>query len=347
MHLGYANQLEVKRQKVVDALQRIGKIDCFVADCSPSPKTLSYRNKIQLPVKQGAFGLYARASHDLVEVDACRVHCELGEEVYRAVRKVLKGFDLRHLIIKSAINTNEALVILVTDGSSPVSHLGEKVLQAHPSIKGVVHNIHRGKENVILGDTFETLAGTDFIEERLGRLRFRITAASFFQVNPGQAEKLYMKAIECAELSGEETVLDAYCGVGTLSLFFAGRVKRVLGIESIPQAVENAWENAKLNEIMNVSFSLGAAEELIKAIPPVDLVLINPPRKGCERAFLEGVVRLAPKRAIYISCDPATLSRDLAYLQSSGYHVDAVHPFDMFPQTSHVECVAKLTLSMG
>jgi 23S rRNA (uracil1939-C5)-methyltransferase len=347
MHLDYEKQLEVKRQKVVDALERIGKIDCPVAACSPSPKTHAYRNKIQLPVRQGVFGLYAKGSHDLVEVDRCLIHCDLGEEVFQAVRGIVKTIDLRHLIIKSAGHTNEALVILVTNETTPLLDLGEEILKAHPSIKGVVQNFHKGPENVILGNTFKTLAGSDFIEEHLGDLKFRITAASFFQVNPAAAEKLYAKAIEFAELTGDETVLDAYCGVGTLSLFFARQVLAVLGVESIPQAVENARENAKLNQIHNASFTLATSEDFIKRAPPIDLILINPPRKGCERSFLDGVGVLAPKKAIYISCDPATLARDLAHLQSFGYKVDIVQPFDMFPQTSHVECVAKLSLSIG
>jgi 23S rRNA (uracil1939-C5)-methyltransferase len=351
MHLAYPEQLEMKRQKVADALERIGKIECDVKPCLPSPSPLSYRNKIQLPAKKTptgtTFGLYARASHDLIALDSCQIHCELGEEVYRRVKSLLKDHDLglRHLLIKSAIQTQEALVILVTS-KAPTPQLfdqAKKILTSHPSIQGVVHNLHSGKENVILGNVYETLAGKSTIQERLGDLKFQISAASFFQVNPPQAERLYAKALEFAELTGQETVLDAYCGVGTLSLFFAKAAKKVLGIDCVPQAIENAKENAALNNIHNATFKAAKAEDFIRKIPAVDIVLLNPPRKGCELSLLDSLERLAPKKIIYISCDPATLARDLSHLVQFGYKVDAVQPFDMFPQTSHVESVVKLS----
>jgi len=350
MHLAYPNQLEMKRQRVVDALQRIGKIDSFVAPCLPSPSPLAYRNKIQLPVKSSgkeiAFGLYARSSHDLVEVDACPIHCSLGDAVYQTVRKILKRCDqeLRHLLIKSAVRTQETLVIVVANRppSPLLSELAQEILAAHPSIQGVVHNQHAGRDNVILGRIYQTLAGSNTIQERLGDLTFKISAASFFQVNPAQAERLYEKAVEFADLTGKESVLDAYCGVGTLSLYFAKRAKKVLGVECVAQAIENARENAKLNGIRNVSFSVAAAEDVIGKLSQIDVALLNPPRKGCEPSFLDGLGRLSPKKIIYISCDPATLARDLARLLKFGYEVDAVQPFDMFPQTTHVETVVRL-----
>lgn len=347
MHLTYPKQLEIKRQRVIDALERIGKIDAPVFPCLPSHSTLAYRNKIQLPVKKDVFGLYARNSHDLVEVDACPIHCTLGEEVYKAAGAMLKRSPisgLRHLLIKSALRTNEALVILVTDHPPTPQDIlvAEELLASHPAIKGVVHNLHEGKENVILGPSFTTLSGIGSIQEKLGNLIFQITAGSFFQVNPAQAELLYEKALEFGELIGNETVLDAYCGVGTLSLYFAKKAKKVLGVECVPQAIENARANAAINNIDNVSFTLDTSEHFIKTLSSIDLILLNPPRKGCERAFLDNIGRLAPKKVVYISCDPATLARDLAHLQSFGYKVEAVQPFDMFPQTAHVECVAKL-----
>lgn len=350
MHLAYPKQLEMKRQRVVDTLQRIGKIDCFVPPCLPSPSPLAYRNKIQLPVrnseKEIAFGLYARSSHDLVEVDACPIHCSMGDEVYRAVREILKrcNQELRHLLIKSAVRTQEALVIVVANQppSPLLAELAQEILAAHPSIKGVVHNQHAGRDNVILGRVYQTLAGSNTIQERLGDFIFKISAASFFQVNPAQAERLYDKAVEFAELTGKESVLDAYCGVGTLSLYFAKLAKKVLGVECVAQAIENARENAKLNGIRNVSFTVAAAEDFIGKLCQMDIALLNPPRKGCEPSFLDGLGRLGPKKIIYISCDPATLARDLARLLKFGYKVDAIQPFDMFPQTTHVETVVRL-----
>jgi 23S rRNA (uracil1939-C5)-methyltransferase len=350
MHLAYPKQLEMKRQRVADAMQRIGKIDCVVEPCLPSPSPLAYRNKIQLPVQKGetglSFGLYARASHDLVVVDSCSIHSELGEEVYRCVRKILQdaNVSLRHLLIKSAVKTNEALVILVTD-ESPAPHLTEqakKIMASHPSIKGVVHNRHSGGDNVVLGASYQTLAGKSVIRERLGDLEFQISAASFFQVNPAQAERLYEKALEFAGLTGTETVLDAFCGVGTLTLTFAKKAKKAIGVDCVLQAIENARENALLNGIRNAEFIAAAAEDFIRKIPRADVVLLNPPRKGCEPALLAALGPLSPKKIIYISCDPATLARDLARLEKLGYKADAIQPFDMFPQTSHVECVVKL-----
>jgi len=353
MHLSYSKQLEAKRQRVVDAMQRIGKIKCEIAPCLPSPSPLAYRNKIQLPAKiEGgklSFGLYARGSHDLVEVDACPIHCALGEEISKSLRNLLKNetqISLRHLLIKSALATNEALAVLVTDRphSPALFGLAEKLLASHPALKGIIHNLHAGPENVILGPTFTPLAGADSIQEWIGGLTFQVSAASFFQVNPAQAEHLYEKAIEFAALQGDETVLDAYCGVGTLSLLFASLVKKVIGIESISQAIANAEENRRLNGIENALFICSRAEEWIQNSPPIDIALLNPPRKGCEVRFLEGIAHLAPKKIVYISCDPATLARDLASLAALGYQTEAIQPFDMFPQTAHVESVALLTL---
>lgn len=348
MHLSYSKQLEVKQQRVIDALSRIGKIEhCEVAPCLPSPQSLAYRNKIQLPVRQGKegieLGFYARASHDLIAVDTCHIHCALGEEVYQTVRAILQRSRvvLRHVLIKSAVHTQEALVILVADTPIP-KRLAQEIFASSPAIKGVVQNIHDGSDNTILGRTFEVLEGSGFIQERLLGLTFNVSPASFFQINPAQAERLYAKALEYAELTGRETVLDAYCGVGTLSLLFAGGAKKVIGVECVSEAIEDAKENAKRNAICNVAFVCASVEDFIKTAPPIDIALLNPPRKGCERSVLEGIGRLSPKKLIYISCDPATLARDLSHLCSFGYHIDAIQPLDMFPQTAHVECVVML-----
>lgn len=365
MHLSYEKQLEMKRQRVIDALKRIGKIeDCEVGLCVPSPTSLAYRNKIQLPVrekeKELQIGLYARASHDLVEIDHCQIHCALGEEIYESVASLIKqsgikAYDpktglgeLRHLLIKSAENTDEVLVILVTnqDASPIVLELAKKIMTLNPKIKGVVHNLQRSHNNVILGDAYKTLAGLNFIHERLLGLTFKVSPASFFQVNPKQAELLYSKALEFAELTGNETVLDAYCGVGTLSLIFAQNAKKVIGVECVKEAIQDARENAQINGVENASFVCASAESFITSLSDINLVLLNPPRKGCELSFLEGIRKLAPARLIYISCDPATLARDLSLLRSFRYKVDALQPYDMFPQTSHVESVVKLSLSI-
>jgi 23S rRNA (uracil1939-C5)-methyltransferase len=361
MHLDYKGQLAIKRQKVIDALQRIGKFtDIDVAPCHPSPDTLAYRNKIQLPAQTTehglTLGLYARSSHSIVEVDKCYIHCTLGETVFQRVTAILKRMDidaydsqtgrglLRHLLIKSAVKTNEALVILVTNsGKLPLlEKVAKAIMRECPAVKGVVHNDNRSRDNVILGTKYASLAGAMYIHERLGHLTFKVSPASFFQVNPAQAEQLYSKALALANLQGHEIVLDAYCGVGTLSLFFASKASRVIAVECIPQAIEDAKENARLNNIENVAFTCADAAVYIQTLSTVDVVVVNPPRKGCDPSFLQALIRLRPSQVIYISCDPATLARDLAYLCSNGFAIDAVHPYDMFPQTAHVECITKL-----
>ncbi len=361
MHLSYEKQLEAKQQKVIDALARIGQIkEAQVKPCIPSPKTLGYRNKIQLPVRQTdqqmAIGLFERSSHHLIEVETCRIHCISGDAAYRTIRSIIKqsGLEaynpqtgkgtLRHILIKSAVQSEQILVILITNGppSPLLSKIAEQIMAACPQVQGVVHNQHEGKDNVILGKVYEILKGAGSITETLCGLQFHVSPASFFQVNPLQAEQLYLTALELAELTGNETVLDAYCGVGTLSLLFARKVNNVIGVESVPQAIEDALENAALNKISNVRFVLAQTETFIASASSVDLILLNPPRKGCEPSVLQEIGRIAPKKLIYISCDPATLARDLLHLKAFGYTIDRVQPFDMFPQTAHVECIAVL-----
>lgn len=350
MHLSYEKQLEVKKQKVVDALTRIGKIDpSLIQNCLPSPLPLGYRNKIQLPVQGTTLGLYAKHSHTLIAVDHCLIHCGLGEEVFQKIKAILQELGpyppLRHVLIKSAIYTQEVLVVLVTNQktSPTLMAMALRIQKEIPHVKGVIHNIHSDKENVILGDTYHTLTGSPHIHERLCDLTFSISAASFFQVNPMQAEKLYLKALELSDVRTTETVLDAYCGVGTLSLIFAKKAKQVIGVECVPEAILDAKENAKRNHIENTTFTCANSENFIHTLSSIDVLLLNPPRKGADPSFLEGVKKLAPKKIVYISCDPATLARDLAILESYGFKTRIVQPFDMFPQTSHVECVALLT----
>ena len=358
-HVAYAQQLEMKRARVIDALERIGGFKgVTVAPCEPSPSPLAYRNKIQLPVVTGPngtlIGLYRRHSHDVIPVDRCLIHCDLGETVYRDVQQLIqesglkpyctrsrKG-DLRHLLIKSAIHTGEVLVALVTTGRGPAKALAEKILSSIPAVKGVIENINARHDNVILGSRYRTLAGENAIHETLCGLTFKVSAASFFQVNTDQAEQLYTKALELAELDATTTLLDAYCGVGTLALIAAKHVQRVVGIECVPQAITDAKENGERNGIENATFICGNAETAIRDIGAVDVALLNPPRKGCDPALLNELIAHPPQKIIYVSCDPATLARDLAILVKGGFSLQSTHPFDMFPQTSHVETIVKL-----
>jgi len=364
MHLDYGRQLEIKTGRVRDALQRIGNItDVNVSPCIASESQLAYRNKIQLPARNTpngiALGLYAVSSHELVPIDHCQIHCDIGDQVYGEVLSIIKGSgitaydpangkgELRHVLIKSAVVLQQVLVVLVTskDHSPLLSAIAKLIMKKCPQVKGVVHNINREKDNVILGDIYNVLEGSSHIDEKLADLTFKISPASFFQVNPEQAVKLYAQALAFAELTGRETVLDAYCGVGTLSLFFARNAKSVVGVECVPEAIADAKTNAKVNGIENVTFVCDSSERFIGTLKSIDVAILNPPRKGCAPALLKGIARAGPKRVIYISCDPATLARDLALLRSYGYQIDSVQPFDMFPQTAHVETVVKLSRS--
>lgn len=365
MHMSYPKQLEIKKQRVIDAMQRIGKIDDVeVLPCLPSPSSLGYRNKIQIHVKENdnglSLGFYARSSHDLVEVNRCYIHCPLGEQVYKETIEIVKKSGiraynpetgtgiLRHILIKSSENTQEVLVVLVTgkEDLPLLSQIAEEIMTRCPCVKGVVQNLHSENDNVILGGTYKVLAGSPYITEQLCGMNFKVSPASFFQVNPDQAQCLYAKALEFAELKGDETVLDAYCGVGTLSLLFARHAKKVIGVECVPEAIADANENAVMNNCSNVSFVCANSEEFIETLSEseIDVVILNPPRKGCELSFLKGLERLRPKRVVYISCDPATLARDLYHLRSFGFDIEAIQPFDMFPQTAHVETVVKANL---
>jgi 23S rRNA (uracil1939-C5)-methyltransferase len=349
MHWDISKQLEIKRQRVIDALERIGGISVEVMPCEPSPLALGYRNKIQLPVVSRRMGLYALNSRDLVEIDSCLIHCSLGEEAFQAIRKILALspdpplLGLKHILIKTGVYTEQVCIILVTESKTPMQKLAHDIVAAMPRIKGIVQNVQPRTSNTVLGADFYTLFGQGWIEERLLGLSFKVSPGSFFQVNSMQAETLYSKVSEFAALQGSEKVLDAYCGVGTLSLILARQAREVVGIEVVPQAIADARDNAERNGISNVDFLCGKAEDLIgKWRGTIDIAVLNPPRKGCEPVFLKQLILLSPRNIVYISCDPATLARDLRFLCSQGYSVERVQPLDMFPQTSHVECLVKL-----
>ena len=346
-HLNYEAGLEWKRQRVIDAFERIGKLKIPVAPCVPSTKPYGYRNKIQLPCLNNKFGLYAFHSHDIVEIERCLIHCPLGEKASEEVFSLLRRLplpSLEYLLIKTSETTEQVLITLVTQNEGPpqLKEAAEKLLVAMPQIKGIVQNIRKNQSNVILGPTFKTLAGKPYIEERLCSTRFKISPASFFQVNPPQAEQLYQTALNLCRLTGSETLFDAYCGVGTLSLILAPHVKKVIGVDCTAAAISDAKENATLNGIENATFHAAEAESFINTLSGIDIALLNPPRKGCDPLFLNKLASLAPNQIIYISCDPATLARDLALLYTKGYTAEKAQPFDMFPQTVHVETLVLL-----
>lgn len=352
MHLSETGQLENKRQRVQDALKRIGKIDAEVLPTIASPKPLHYRNKIQLVMSPNGPGFYRKGSHDVISVDHCLIHCELGEKVFQELQKhSFTPYDentgqgeIRHILIKSALHTKKVLITFVSniDATEELKNTANQILKSCPEVAGIVHNRNSRRDNVILGKEYSLLAGKSEIIEKLNNLEFSISSASFFQVNTLQAEAMYQKVIEFSKINPNHRVIDAYCGVGSISLQFARLCKEVIGIESVPEAIQDARANAKRNQIKNCSFICGKVEETIGSIDPADLVVLNPPRKGCEPSVLQAIAKMRPNRVIYVSCDPATLARDLKILAELGYCVQEVQPFDMFPQTSHVETVALL-----
>ncbi len=338
MHMPYEKQLEMKRQKVIDAMERIAKMPILVKQTRPSPSPLHYRNKIQLPMsKEGKLGLYAKNSHDVIAIETCYIHSLLGEKVFKQIQGLFKD-EIEHVLIKTSAKKQESLVALVTKENAKVQCLANKI-----DATGVVQTF-KPENNRVLGKEFTTLKGTSFITDELCGLVFKVSPASFFQVNPAQAENLYKEALLLGNLKGEEVVLDAYCGVGTLALIFAQKAKKVIGVECVKEAIEDAKESAKLNSITNVSFICDMAERYIQTLQKIDIVILNPPRKGCDPSLIEKLLSLRPTKIIYISCDPATLARDLALLCKSNYEAMSVEPFDMFPQTAHVECCTLLTL---
>jgi len=331
-----------------------------------------YRNKAQVPIgmaqadmADGAAGsliggFYARGSHRIIDMDACVIQHERNDESVRVVKRIgtrlgIRAYDettgrglLRHVVVRTGFVTGETMVCLVTNGTRipRVDELVEGIRRALPDVRSIVQNVNTRNTNVIFGDETRVLWGSDVIYDELDGLRFAISARSFYQVNPAQTVALYRKAVEYAGLTGRETVIDAYCGIGTISLFLARRAGKVYGVESVPEAVEDARRNAALNGIANASFEVGLAEEVIprwrEAGIAADVIVVDPPRKGCDAKLLDTIVRMRPKRVVYVSCNPATLARDLAVLEAGGFRTMEVQPVDMFPHTGHVECCVSL-----
>lgn len=342
MHLDYPEQLKAKEKRIRDAFQRIGKLSDFTLHpCVAAPKPFHYRNKIQLPVGPGSIiGLYAKGSHEIVPLSACLIHNPIGEKVLWEVQKKLTGAPLRHLLLRTSRKEEKVLVVLITR-EQPTAELKRvaKAIMTISDVKGVVHGFNAKENNVVSADAYTLLEGEGFLEEELVGIKVRLSPAAFFQVNPWQAEQVYAKALALAELKGHEKVLDAYCGIGLFTCLLAKHAKEVTGIEFVREAIEDARFNARENGV-RVNFHVGKTEEWIKKLPRQDTIFLNPPRKGCEAVVIEKTLEMAPSRIIYTSCDPATLARDAALLHKGGYTRISLHPFDMFPQTMHVETIA-------
>ncbi|KON85286.1 RNA methyltransferase [Rossellomorea marisflavi] len=364
-HMTYEGQLQVKEKNVRDVLERIGKLrDLPVNPVLGMEEPWRYRNKAQVPVglQDGRLvaGFYQKRSHEIIDMDHCIIQYEKNDEVIQKVKDLCADLGiqpyneqshkgvLRHIMTRTAFTTGEVMVVIVTR-TKALPHKEELIkglTQSISGLKSIVHNVNGKRTNVIMGDDTRVLWGEEVIHDSIGDVKFAISARSFYQVNPEQTKVLYDQALAYADLQGEETVIDAYCGIGTISLFLAQKAKKVYGVEIVPQAIEDARKNAALNGMDNVEFEAGPAEVVIPAWYEkgikADVLVVDPPRKGCDEALLNTILSMKPKKVVYVSCNPATLARDLKILEAGGYRTKEVQPVDMFPQTMHCEAVARI-----
>ncbi len=368
-HLEYHAQLAFKEQIVQNALARIGglaeiKINPIIDMKNP----WSYRNKAQYPwgVSENlpVVGFYQHGTHQIIPHTNCLIQNYTNNKIIAKVLELVRKYQLsiyqettntgflRHTLIRSNQNATELMVVLVTNGENfPAGKkLATELSAAFPEIKSILQNINTKPGNVILGAKTRLLWGQEYIVDQLNGLKFQISAKSFFQVNPTQTEILYQQAIQAASLTGQETILDAYCGVGSISLHLAQAATKVYGIEVVPEAIENAITNATLNQLHNLEFLVGEVEkvlpDLIERGVNFDVAVVDPPRSGCAASVLESFHAAKIPRIIYVSCNPSTLARDLKILTEFGYQIKLVQLVDMFPQTYHVECVVLVERSL-
>ena len=368
-HLSYPAQLKWKRQQVVDAVERIGKLGGVeVFDTLGMENPLRYRNKMQFPVGTGDKGLgtrelqigcYARGSHKIIDAPACMIQNVGNDKILAAVRNVAKKFNLqpydedthkgflRHVMGRVG-SDGELMIVLVTATKNfPNEKNFVRALRNElPEVTSIQQNVQTFHNNVILGRDTKVLFGKPTIHDKIGGLSFNISARSFFQVNTAQAEVLYKTARDFAELRGHEMVIDAYCGTGTISLFVAKKARKVIGVEVVSSAIADAKKNARENNIRNAEFIVGDVVKVLPKISDADIVIVDPPRAGCDKKVLETFAAMRPDKIIYVSCNPATLARDLNILDALGYRTKKIQPVDMFPFTSHVESVAQILLDI-
>ena len=365
--LSYDQQLVFKTNKVKGHLERIGGFtDIPMEPIIGMDELFHYRNKAQFPVgrnKEGKIvtGFYAGRTHNIIENRDCALGVAENKEVLDRVIAHMEKYGIepyneatgkglvRHVLIRYGYFTKEVMVCLILNGNKiPKEEQLVKSLCEIPGMTSITINVNKKHSNVILGEEIRLLWGQEYITDRIGDISYQISPLSFYQVNPMQTQKLYAKALEYADLHGEETVWDLYCGIGTISLFLAQKAKFVRGVEIVPAAIENAKENAKLNGLENTEFFVGKAEEVLpreykKNGVYADVIVVDPPRKGCDETLLETMIEMNPERIVYVSCDSATLARDLKYLCERGYELRKVCPVDQFGMTVHVETVVLLS----
>ena len=357
----YKKQLEMKEEKVRKLLKDFVKVSPIVGMENP----YYYRHKVHAAFDcvargQVVAGVYKKNSHDVVDIESCQIENQEADKIIREIKDLLKSFKirtydedtgyglLRHVLVRKGYHTGEIMVVLVL--VSPILPSKNNFVKAlrknHPNISTVVINVNDKRTSMVLGERNIVIYGKGFIEDKLCGCTFRISPNSFYQVNPAQTENLYEKAIACAALTGKEKVIDAYCGTGTIGIIASKYAKEVIGVELNKDAIKDAITNAKRNEISNIRFINDDAGKYMVSLAEeketVDVVIMDPPRSGSDEAFLSSVVKLAPKRVVYVSCGPDTLARDLKYLTKKGYKVTEATPYDMFPMTAHTEVVVSL-----
>ncbi|WP_024832247.1 23S rRNA (uracil(1939)-C(5))-methyltransferase RlmD [Ruminiclostridium josui] len=365
-HMTYQAQLNFKKDTVLQNITRIGGLqDVKVNDTIGMENPYKYRNKVQYPVGcdngEIKIGFYETRSHNIIDSNLCDIQPDESNKIRDVVRNFCKEagvtiYDektgkglLRHVMVRKGFKTGEIMVVLVINGDKLIKsdELVKKLLEEFPDIMSIILNINTRNTNIILGDKNVCIYGQKYISDYIGSFRFEISPLSFFQVNPIQTEVLYEKALEYAGLSGNETVFDLYCGIGTISLFLSQKAKRVVGVEVVADAISDAKRNAELNGVSNVEFLVGEAEKVIPDLyaqgVKADVVVVDPPRKGCDQVLLNTLVEMQPQRIVYVSCNPSTLARDLKYLTEQGFEVMEVQPVDMFPWTGHVETICLMS----
>lgn len=360
-NMTYEEQLSFKMAKTIKHLGRFGHVEEILG----MEKPFHYRNKVQAAFgyRNGKIisGVYQASSHNIVPVEKCMLEDQRADEIIKDIRLMLPSFKLtsynedtgkgflRHVLVKRAFATNEIMVVLVTGTAifPKKEEFVKKLLSLHKDITTLIWNINSSKTSLVLGEKETVLYGKGYITDILCTKKFRISAKSFYQINPLQTEILYGKAMELAGLSGKERVIDAYCGIGTIGLVASDKAREVIGVELNAQAVKDAKSNARLNERENISFFCDDAGDFMVAMAKenekADVLFMDPPRAGSDIKFLKSTLTLSPKRIVYISCNVETQARDLAFLCKNGYKVEKIQPVDMFPHTSHVECVCLLT----
>lgn len=367
-HCSYERQLQYKQDKIINCLTRIGGFtELPLEPILGMEEPFYYRNKAQFPVgraKDGQLiaGFYAGRTHDIIDTCHCAIQAKENEPLLMKVKEymtecMVEPYDeashtglVRHILTRIGFHTKEIMVCLIINGDRlPKPEVLVDKLKDIPGMTSICTNINKEKTNRILGDKGTVLWGREYIVDYIGNVKYQISPMSFYQVNPVQTTRLYETALEYAQLTGEEIVWDLYCGIGTISLFLAQKAKQVYGVEIVPQAIDDAKVNAKVNGISNVEFFVGAAEEVVpqkyeesNGDMAADVIVVDPPRKGCDETLLETLIRMEPKRIVYVSCDPGTLARDLKYLCANGYELQRVRGCDMFPHTNHVETVTLL-----